>query len=231
MGLFFSKNKNGSEPNIAELQDRLNRLDEEKRFYFDTVRGLLVFIKQFPLYSKEIDTNGFTRQIDDLTDDLMSDKKVGHKESVYEKSKKQILSFIGRYKLYLEDREKEFKEIISLLTKAMADLGVENQDYNEKIRKKTDRIESLTELDDIKIIKNSIKQEVAEIRTAVSEKQKKDTLQISILSEKVHLLEEELRKAESKSQRDGLTLVGRADKALYRAKNSGKNRVVSEKEL
>ena len=46
---------------------------------------------------------------------------------------------------------------------------------------------------------------MAEIKTAVSEKQKKDNHQIAILSERVNALEEELKKAESKSLRDGLT--------------------------
>jgi diguanylate cyclase len=204
MGL-FSKKKNHDVLNVSELQEKLFQIDEEKVFYFSAVRSLLVFIKQFPLNLKEIDAEGFSKHIDSLTEDLMGGKKIPQKESLYEKSKKKILDFIDRYKQYLEDREREFKEIIGLLSKAMADLGVDNQEYNDKIQEKTDRIEKLTDLDDIKTIKNSIKLEVAEIRNAMNEKQKKDRQQISVLSEKITVLEEELKKAESKSLKDGLT--------------------------
>lgn len=204
MGL-FSKKKNHDVLNISELQEKLFQIDEEKIFYFSAVRSLLVFLKQFPLNLKEIDAEGFTKHIDSLAEDLSADKKLSQKESLYEKSKKKILDFIDRYKHYLEDREREFKEIIRLLSKAMADLGVDNQEYNDTLKKKTDRIEKLTTLEDVKIIKNSIQQEVAEIRSAMTEKQKKDQQQISILSEKITILEEELKKAESKSLKDGLT--------------------------
>ncbi|MBA3030217.1 MAG: diguanylate cyclase [Desulfobacteraceae bacterium] len=204
MGL-FSKKKTKNVLDVEAVQEKLLRSDEEKVFYFSAVRSLLVFVKQFPLHLKEMDTEGFSKHIDSLMEELAGEKKVPQKESLYDKSKKKILDFIQRYKQYLEDREKEFKEIIGLLTTAMADIGADNQEYHEKIQEKTDRIEKLTDLDDIKIIKNSIKQEVSEIRTAVNEKQKKDTQQISLLSEKVSVLEEALKKAESKSLRDGLT--------------------------
>ena len=205
MGFFSKKKNNGSSEDLTDIKNQLNQSEAEKLFYFNSVRSMLVFIKQFPLNLKEIDTPGFVKKIDGLNQELVGTNKLSTKESVFEKSKKQILSFINRYRQCIEDREKEFKDIIRLLTKAMADFGVDNQEYNEQIFEKTENIEKLTELDDIKLIKSSIKQEVADIKNAVSEKQKKDNQQIATLSDKVSILEEELKKAESKSLRDGLT--------------------------
>ena len=205
MGFFSKKQDNGSSEDISEIKQQLQQSEVERVFYFNAIRSLLVFIKQFPLNLKEIDTPGFVKKIDDLIQELVGTDKLSTQESLFEKSKKSILSFINRYKQCIEDREKEFKDIIRLLTKAMADFGVDNQEFHEQIFQKTEKIEKLTELDDIKVIKASIKQEVADIKNAVNEKQQKDNQQIAMLSNRVSALEEELKKAESKSLRDGLT--------------------------
>ena len=207
MGLFSKKKKNSNGENIEEVREQLARSQTEKQFYFNAVRSLLVFIRQFPLQLKEIDTPGFVQKIDAVIQDMVEGVGLGKQSSLFEKSKKQISAFIDRYKQCLEDREKEFKEIIRLLTKAMADFGMDNQTYNEKIFEKTDRIEQLTQLDDIKVIKASIKEEVSDIKTAISQKQENDNQQIATLSKRVAVLEEELKKAENESLRDGLTGV------------------------
>jgi len=203
--LLSSKKKNGQSLEMDELKKMRNQYEEDKQFYINTVRSLLILIKQFPLNLKEIDTDGFAHQVNALTEKFVSGKKTAQIRSVFEKYKKIIFSFIKIHKEYLGEREKDFKEIIDILTKAMMDLGVENQNYNERIYKQTENIEKLTLLDNIKAIKSAIKEEVSQIRASIIEKQETDNRQITTLSKKVSTLETQLKKAESESLKDGLT--------------------------
>ena len=75
MGL-FSKKKTKNVLDVEAVQEKLLRSDEEKVFYFTAVRSLLVFVKQFPLHLKEMDTEGFSKHIDSLMEELAGEKKV-----------------------------------------------------------------------------------------------------------------------------------------------------------
>jgi diguanylate cyclase len=203
--VFSLKKKNGNPGNPAELAKKLQESEVDGNFYFDAIRTLLVILKTFPLDLKEIDTQGFVRHIDDLEKKIIALKKASLTQPLFEKSKKFIVAFIDKHKSHLGEREKELKEIIDLLSKAMAQLGAENQSYNDQIYRKTENIEKLTFLDDIRAIKNAIRQEVEQIRAAVFEKQKKDGQRIAVLTEKVGVLETQLKKVEAESSKDGLT--------------------------
>ena len=203
--VFSKKKKKTDEPDIAELSRRIEQHTEEKEFYHRTIHSLLVFLKTFPLDLKEVDTAGFSRHIDELTKRILEVTPPVKSRSFVEKSKKIISNFINRHKQVLGERESEFKEIIELLTRAMAELGNENRDYHDEIYKQTETIEKLTLLDDIKVIKKAIKEQVEHIREKVIEKQEKENRRIESLSEKVSSLETELKRAETKSLIDGLT--------------------------
>lgn len=202
--VFNKKKKENAGLELPELKKQLRQIEENNSFYLNSIRALLILFKRFPLELKEIRTESFIEKIDTLIENLVEGQS-RQTESLFEKSKKEILSFIDRHKTYLLEREKEFKEIIDMLTKAMADLGAENQNYNDKIYKQAENIEKLTLLDDIKAIKIAIKDEVSQIRNAVVEKQEEDNKKISELSSKVVTLESQLKIVESQSQKDGLT--------------------------
>ncbi len=190
---------------IDELQEKLRDEEEKRRFFLIAIRALLVFVRDFSLDLKEIDSDGFRKGIDDLTEKFISGEKAKTIRSFFEKHKKTIVSFINRQKIYLHDREKELKDIIALLTKAMTTLDAENRDYNEKIYKQTDKIEQITLLDDIKKIKNALSNEIERMRVTVKEKQAHEKKRIETLSNKVSSLNVELEKAKEESLKDGLT--------------------------
>ena len=181
--------------------------DEKRQFFLLAVRALLVFIKDFSLDIKEIDSEEFKRKIDDLTEKLISEEKTKKLQSVFEKNKKNIITYIKEQKDYLKDREDEFKEIIDLLTKAMAVVDHDNQVYNEKIYQQSEKLEKITRLDDIKKIKNKLIIEIENIRKTVQEKELHDSEKLEKLSKKVNSLNVELEKAKEESVKDGLTGV------------------------
>jgi len=190
-----------------DLSGMLKNSDGKRQFFLLAVRALLVFIKDFSLDLKEIESEEFKKKIDDLTEKLISEEKTKKLHSVFEKDKKNIVTYIKKQKEYLKDREDEFKDIIDLLTKAMAVIDNDNQVYNEKIYKQSEKLEKITLLDDIKKIKNELIIEVENIRKTVREKELHDSEKLEKLSKRVNTLNVELEKAKEESVKDGLTGV------------------------
>lgn len=201
------KKKNSIDSYKEDLSKMLENSNEKRRFYLFVLRALLVFIKDFSLDLKEIDSEEFKKKIDDLTEKLISEEKTKKLQSVFEKNKKNIITYVKKQKEYLKDREDEFKEIIDLLTKAMAVVDHDNQVYNEKIYKQSEKLEKITLLDDIKKIKKKLIIEIENIRKTLKEKEFHDSEKLEKLSKKVNSLNVELEKAKEESVKDGLTGV------------------------
>ncbi|MDY6791218.1 MAG: GGDEF domain-containing protein [Thermodesulfobacteriota bacterium] len=204
MGLALIKKKSGNSAG-EDLSEILKSSDEKRHFYLLIIRALLVFIKDFSLDLKEIDSEEFKRKIDGLAEKLLSDERTKKLQSGFEKNKKNIVTYIKKQKEYLKDREDEFKEIIDLLTKAMAVADHDNQVYNEKIYQQSEKLEKLTLLDDIRKIKNELIIQVENIRRTVRKKDLHDSEKLEKLSQKVNSLNVELEKAKEESVKDGLT--------------------------
>jgi diguanylate cyclase len=205
--VFALKKKDSLETDKGKLTEMLKTSDEKRQFYFLALRALLVLIKEFSLDLKEIESEEFKKKIDNFSEKLISEEKTKKLQSVFEKNKINILTYIKKQKEYLKDREDEFKEIIDLLTKAMTVVDHDNQIYNEKIYKQSEKLEKITLLDDIKKIKNSLIIEIENIRKTLKEKELHDSEKLEKLSEKVNSLNVELEKAKEESIKDGLTGV------------------------
>jgi len=205
--VFFSKEKNEVNIEMEELSEKLRCCEEKLKFFMLSIRALLVFIKDFSLDLEEIDSYGFKKGIDELSEKVISEKKIKKAESFFEKQKKDIVSYIKQQKQYLRDRENEFKEIIELLTNAIATLNAENDSYSQEIYEQTEKIEQITLLDDIRKIKTALSNEVKRIRKTIQEKQSHDQGRIEALSKRVSSLNVELKKTMAESLKDGLTGV------------------------
>ena len=138
---FALKKKSSIDMDKEDMSEMLENSNETRRFYLLVLRALLVFIKDFSLDLKEIGSEEFKKKIDDLTENILSDEKTKKLQPVFEKNKKNIITYIKKQKEYLKDRENEFKEIIDLLTKAMAVVDQDSQVYNEKIYKQSEKLE------------------------------------------------------------------------------------------
>jgi len=186
---------------IEEIRNNAKR----KVFYLNAIRTLLVFIKGFAVDQKEIDSGRFAKQMDDLSDTFAEGKDAKSVESIFERHKKIIPTFIERQKTYLHDREKEIWDIIDLQRTAIAGLDSENRDYNRKVYEQSEKIEAITLLDDIKSIKKKLKKEVDLIQETVRKKQEQDKRQMDDLAEQIDILNLELKKARTKGMMDDLT--------------------------
>lgn len=192
---------------IDKLVGKIELLDEKTHMLQRTIEVLLLFLKTSALDIKEIETNAFKEELEELARRITSPERPKRIELHFEHRKNKLLSFIERQKTYIADREKELRDIIDLLTKAMANLDVENHEFYQRVYDQSEKMEQITRLDDIKKIKSALKLEVDQMREIVELKKDQDKRQVKHLASQVDALQQELQKARTKSMTDGLTGV------------------------
>ena len=200
---FRKKEPEGQEP--VNWPAEFERSEERREFFLLASRALLQCIREFALDTPELDSAGFKTALADFAETLGSEEKARRLQAHFENRKAGIVTFAQRQKDYLRDRETEFKGIIDILSKAMVTLDSENRAYNRSIIEQSQRLEEITLLDDIKRVKQSLLQEVEQLREAVRDKEARDGAKIEKLSRQVTVLNSELQSARSESERDGLT--------------------------
>ncbi|CAB1059673.1 hypothetical protein D1BOALGB6SA_4435 [Olavius sp. associated proteobacterium Delta 1] len=190
---------------IDDLSVQLKDSDQKNDFFRLSIRALLQFMQDFSLDLKDIKSDQFKGDISKLSDSFSNEKKLKKLQKRFERDKKVIAAYIDRHQIYINDREGELKDIIEILTSAMVTLDTENQQYNQKIMKQSEKIEQITFLDDIKKIKQALIQEIEQMRETVKEKQSRDSIKLDSLSRQVNTLNNQLEKARAESVTDGLT--------------------------
>ena len=188
-----------------DLPAALDRCQKKQEYFLSATHTLLRFIQDFALDIKELKSDVFIKNLDELEAKFNRDEKLRRIQSSFRRHQKRIRKFIDRQKRYLAEREKELKDIIDLLAKAMVTLDSDNQHYNQKIFEQSEKIEQITRLDDIKKVKQALIYEIENIRQTIRNKQDRDGKQLKILSKQVSALNHELEKAKVDSVTDGLT--------------------------
>jgi diguanylate cyclase len=207
MGLFNKKKSQTDSPSLEELAKELRQVEDHREFQLNALRALLVLMKDFTVDLVELDTGEFRSQLDQLSEYLGQESRTKPASTHFNKQKRRIANYAEDQKRLLQERDKELRGIIELLSGALADVNSDNREFTQKIYSHSDKIEAITRLDDIRKIKDGLAAEVAHIRKSVQVKQQYDQSQVSSLSSQVKTLQEKLAHAEDKSLKDGLTGV------------------------
>ena len=197
---------------VAPPDDDLERFivrirdDYERRvFYLNAVRGLIHLMKGFVVETRDIGAERFKGVLDGLSERFTSTDQVKSLVRFFDRHKDIIIDFTAQQHRYLAEREQELRDIIDLLGRAMAALDNDNQSFHRKIYAQSEKIEQLTDLDDIRKIKTSLRQEVSSIQKLIAEKQQQDAAQMQRLNNQIDSLNSELVKVRNESLIDGLT--------------------------
>ena len=201
----FLKNKENETADMERFIEEIRDNAKKKGVYLDAIRALLLFMKDFSMDFEGIGSDKFVKQIDDLSEAFVTEKKLKTVESIFERRKKTIPAFIRGQKEYLNTREREIWDIIGLQRTAISTLGTENQTYNRKVYGQSKQLEAITILDDIKTMKKNIKKEVMSIQAIVRKKEEQDRQQMEALAKQISSLNVELKKVKTKAMTDGLT--------------------------
>ena len=203
--LFYRQTESDLE--IEQLVAKSVLLEKKSEVYLRSIEALLHFLKGFSLDVLEIHSDHFKETVDRLYQRFSSTENPKRVELHFEQQKGKILSFIEHQHRYISDREKELRDIIDLLTKAMANLNVENREFYQRVHDQSEKMEQITRLDDIKKIKSALAHEVAQMRNIVEVKKDQDRRKVQLLAGQVECLRQELEKSKVKSMTDGLTGV------------------------
>ncbi len=187
-------------PGVRAIQSRLEGILRVTDLLFD-------FLRAFVLDLKELDPQKFRHQLDQLNSLIGSDENIRKIELGFERDRDSISQYIELQKRCVAEREKELKDIIELLVKAMTNLNTENREFYQRVHAQSEKIEKISNLDDIKRIKRALRYEVEQIREIVDLKADQDKRSIDILAQQVEQLRTELEKARAKSMTDPLTGV------------------------
>lgn len=200
----FSKPRSSSPAPTPQAAD--GPIDKElHELYLTTIRGLLLFLKDSALDIQEIGSDRFKCVLDEIKIKYNEEVKANKVESYFKKQSGNISDYLRRQKAYLGDREKELRDIIDLLNKAMVGLSKENRTFYRRVFDHSEKLEQITLLDDIKKIKNALKTEVEQIKEAVESQKKLEQQQIEKLATQVDSLKGELEKTQVQLQTDALT--------------------------
>ena len=187
----------------ADLLPAAQRPDSDESLAI--LRPILVLLKDFAMDIGELDAQGFRADVQAMAGELFESPPQRSPESIFDGFKRRFVDFIARQKDYILVREKELREIIDLLTQAMATIDTKNRNYNQTVYEQSEKIEKLTHLDDIRKLKQSLSEEVTQMRRTISEKQAQDQNQVERLSGQIQSLNAELAKSRAESLSDALT--------------------------
>jgi diguanylate cyclase len=190
---------------IEEYAWKLEDIEQRQEAYAQVIRTLFVFLKAFSLDISDIDGEGFRSNVDRIDDKLFEQTSAGRIHKIFNRGKAGLAAYIDQQKEYLEERDRELRNIIDLLTRAMVAVNSENDAYHREILQKGEKIEQITRLDDLRKIKSALEKEVESLRETVQAKQTEEKVRIESLSSQVEVLRVELQTAKEESLQDGLT--------------------------
>ena len=206
---FFRRKPLPASPAPNATPESLNRLLEDCRERSEVLlhvsRSLLFFLKDFPVDIAEIDTAGFQERLNLIIEDFQETTPTADLNQAFSDNKLFIVEFISREKEYIQEKEKELKNIIELLRAGLTGLITDTSAFNTQLYEHNIKMESITQLDDIRKIKESLKTEVTQMKLFIQEKQVNDSKRIESLSKEVTVLRSSLEQVRDASMMDALT--------------------------
>ena len=207
MGFLKKNDKNGDSmgSDVNEILVKVKKYEASMEFHSYIIKELHKCIDW--LLPKITQDNSIKPKeaINELVLKFTSSENPKKLEHFFEKYKKIVNSTITNGIKHLIDKEKEFKEIIKMLSEGIASISSDNRDFNTDILKHSSKLRDLNLLDDIIRIKEGLAVTVSEISEVIKKKSEQDTGNLKSLSEKVSMLNEDLKKAVTDSMTDKLS--------------------------
>jgi diguanylate cyclase len=167
--------------------------------------SMISFLKEVPMNITEMDAEDFNARLDRITADILEDGTGAVAERTVMEHTPFIFRFIGRQKENMRDKETEYKNIIAFLRNNMTGLIGDTQRFNSRICDQSVKMEAITQLDDIRKIKEALKVEVAEMNKIIQEKRASDNQRIEALSKEIAELRASLEEVKDASLIDAMT--------------------------
>ena len=173
--------------------------------YVEFGQALLTLLQQYRCEIQEIQTRQFLESVNGWKTALTAVESPEELDRLRQESYEKAGQHLKKEKSYLEEREVELKNMISVLSEAIASVSAGNGEYHQRIIKTTQTLSQISLLEDIKKLRSSLTTEVMQLKEAVKEKQSQERQQFEQLSQSIDSLQNKLKTAVSRSMRDPLT--------------------------
>jgi diguanylate cyclase len=203
MNLFKRNTTLGTSP--ESLTQLLDDCKQRGKALQQVSSSMIYFLKEFQLDITEKDNEDFNNRLDRIAVDMLEEGNGSVAESAISEHKQFILDFIVRQKELIRQKEAELKNIIELLRNGMTGLIGDTQNFNSRIYDQNVRMEAITQLDDIRKIKESLRTEISEMKQIIQEKQASDAKRIDFLSKEVAVLRSSLEQVKDAALTDAMT--------------------------
>lgn len=170
-----------------------------------TVCSLLYFLKEWCIDLDDVDAAGFRSRIDALSEAFRSDQSAKGLDRAFAREREFIIEFIDQQKRCVREREAELTSIIELLRSSLAGMIGESQEFNGQMYERNVRMEQISTLNDLRLVRQGLSEEISRMKKAIREKQENDRKRAEKLSEQVDVLRGDLEKAVETSMTDALT--------------------------
>jgi diguanylate cyclase len=203
MKLPFNKKPEAVTP--EQLMAELEECRERGEVLRSATLALIACVKEFSFGLKEINAEGFAQEMEAVKQQVSQGNTPAVLRRALTGTPEAIDAFIQREKAYLDEREAEYKTIIDMLRHSLSSLFDDNQAFTNSISDHNVQMEQIIYLEDIRRIKERLRNQVEAMRTTVATKKAADLRRMEKLSREVDILRTNLERVTDISNTDALT--------------------------
>lgn len=180
-------------------------LREQNNWFCSSVRRLLFLLKEFALDASDLDVDAFRKRIDRLVQLAERGESAADWNRALDADDSYLLDHIDREKKYLQAREAELRGVIEFMRESLMQVVGEDSRFAGAMHEHNNKMERIASLDDIRKIKDALKEEMSRMRQAILEKERSDERRVESLAREVGSLRSDLESARQESMTDQLT--------------------------
>lgn len=178
----------------------------------ETIRILLFCLKRFSFELREVNNERFVEVIDNLQRELSSEPwNAGAYNKAVHACKAMSLLQSKREQEYLAERDQEFRKIVLTLTNQLRGLVSGATQFEDQVEHYADKLDELSNLEDIRKIREQLSDQVSSIRQEVARQRSRKEVDVEAMKAEIQRLNFDLREAIDKSLTDPLTGVANRD--------------------
>lgn len=183
-------------------------------------KALITLLQQYRWEIEELKTSRFVCELEEWKNSLDLYRSADSLDQIKLKLYDRVNDHLKKEKTYLEERERELKKMIGLLTEVVSAVSEGSGNYHQEILQSTQKLTEISQLEDIRKLRSLLASEIQSLKETVRQKQSKEKEHYDQLNRHVEALQSRLQTAVSRSLLDPLTnLYNRQgwDQELYNA--------------
>ncbi len=196
--------KKPEERSVEQLTTELGEAQARGECLLSGMLALLACVREFAHEMPEIGAKEFSQEIEGLQKQLIAAESAAELRRAFDGKPERILGYVQRENAYLDEREREFKSIIGVLRQGLTAAFDDSQAFSRRVTDHNGRVEKVIYLNDLRRVREDLRNEVEAIRTTIAEKRAIDMRKMEKLSEQVDTLRSNLERVTDISNTDAL---------------------------